>query len=208
VPTKAGEEPKFKDWIDLQPDQGARPATALQWYDFKTVGLRLERDKTEVTLTAVEDKTWPLEERGLFLSADTRLVKADSFMQALGLGLWKTKNFINQIYGNLRSLATRRVSYKVFGGPIMIAKAGFHFAADIYKFIVFLGIIGVNLAVVNFLPIPVLDGGHMVFLIYEKLRGKPMPEQVRFAATMVGVTLILGLMVAVMYLDVTRLIFW
>ena len=50
---------------------------------------------------------------------------------------------------------------------------------DFGEFVFFLGLISINLAVVNFLPIPVLDGGHMVFLIYEKIRGKPASEGVR-----------------------------
>jgi regulator of sigma E protease len=67
--------------------------------------------------------------------------------------------------------------------------------------------ISVNLAVVNFLPIPVLDGGHMVFLIYEGLRGKPASEQVRVAATYVGLLLIGSLMLFVIFMDVRRY-FW
>jgi regulator of sigma E protease len=205
---KVGDDPRMTEWYDLRADQWANVTNSLQTTDYKKVEFRIERDQAEVELTAEEDKDWPLVHRGLLFLADIRLVKAASLGQAFGLGVEKTLNFINQIYGNLRSLARGRISYKVFGGPITIARVAFHFAGDIYKFIVFLGIIGVNLAVVNFLPIPVLDGGHMVFLIYEKLRGKPMPEQVRFAATMVGVTFILGLMAMVLYLDVSRLIFW
>ena len=195
------------DWVDLQSDQWAHVFYALQVDDFKEMSFRLDRDKKEVTLTASADPTWPRGDRGLIFVPDERLVKAETLGQAVGMGLRKTTNFINQIYGNLRSIVTGRLSPKVFGGPIMIAQAAFHFASDIYKFLIFLGIIGVNLAVVNFLPIPVLDGGHMVFLIYEKLRGRPAPERVRVAATMVGVTLILGLMAFVIYLDVKRLLF-
>jgi regulator of sigma E protease len=58
--------------------------------------------------------------------------------------------------------------------------------------------------VVNFLPIPVLDGGHMVFLVYEKLRGKPPSEGVRAVATYLGLAIILCLMVFVFYLDISR----
>ena len=76
---------------------------------------------------------------------------------------------------------------------------------DFADFVFFLGLISINLAVVNFLPIPVLDGGHMVFLIYEKLRGKPASEQVRIASFYVGLLLILSLMCLVIYLDVKRL---
>src|SRR5207248_2822053 len=70
-----------------------------------------------------------------------------------------------------------------------------------------LGMISINLAVINFLPIPVLDGGHMVFLLYERLRGRPAPEQVRYAATFVGLALIGSLMLFVLYLDAKRWLF-
>ena len=74
-------------------------------------------------------------------------------------------------------------------------------------FVMFLGMISINLAVINFLPIPVLDGGHMVFLLYERLRGRPAPEQVRYAATFVGLALIGSLMLFVLYLDAKRWLF-
>jgi regulator of sigma E protease len=67
-----------------------------------------------------------------------------------------------------------------------------------------LGIISINLAVVNFLPIPILDGGHMVFLLYEWVRGKPPPESVRNVATIIGLVLILSLMMFVFYQDAAR----
>ena len=74
-------------------------------------------------------------------------------------------------------------------------------------FILFIGLINVNLAVVNFLPIPILDGGHMVFLLYEKIRGKPAPERMLEIALYIGLAMILSLMAFVIYLDVTRLWF-
>ena len=57
---------------------------------------------------------------------------------------------------------------------------------------------------INFLPIPVLDGGHMVFLIYEKIRGKPASEGVRVGLTYVGLALILGLMIFVIAIDFSK----
>jgi regulator of sigma E protease len=67
--------------------------------------------------------------------------------------------------------------------------------------------ISLNLAVVNFLPIPMLDGGHMVFLIYEKLRGKPASDAVMAAATYLGLAIVLSLMAFVFYLDIKRRFF-
>ena len=74
-------------------------------------------------------------------------------------------------------------------------------------FILFIGLISINLAVVNFLPIPLLDGGHMVFLIYEKVRGKPAPEKLQEYCMWGGVILILLLMAFVTFLDVRKLFF-
>src|SRR5207248_2028957 len=98
-----------------------------------------------------------------------------------------------------------RISTKSLGGPIEIAAQAFSAADDWLSFVLFLAVISINLAVVNFLPIPVLDGGHMVFLVYEKLRGRPPSEAVRAVATYVGLAMILGLMVFVFYQDLMRL---
>ena len=70
----------------------------------------------------------------------------------------------------------------------------------------FLGILSINLAVLNFLPIPPLDGGQMVFLIAEKVRGRPLPESALVAGTYLGLFLVLGLMVFVTFQDIFRLI--
>lgn len=70
-----------------------------------------------------------------------------------------------------------------------------------------MGLISINLAVVNFLPIPILDGGHMVFLIYEKIRGRPASEMFRVVATYIGLAMIGCLMLFVLYLDFRRWIF-
>jgi len=68
--------------------------------------------------------------------------------------------------------------------------------------LLFLGFLSVNLAVLNFLPIPVLDGGHMVFLIWEGVTRRRPSERVLIAATYCGMAFVLGLMVFVIYLDI------
>src|SRR5207237_3629794 len=102
---------------------------------------------------------------------------------------------------------TGRISTDQMGGPLTIGVVAYRIAGvDFWEFLFFLGLISVNLAVINFLPIPVLDGGHFVFLCYEKLRGKPASEGVRVGATYAGLALILCLMVFVLYLDISRLL--
>lgn len=189
-------------WAEVKPDQWARVFFSLQAADFKRVGLRLERDGLEVSLEAREDSSWPSGDPGLLFENDTRLVRADTIADAVRMGVGDTVSFIAQIYQNLEGILTRRVSADQMGGPIMIAKIAYMIAlTDFYQLVRFLGIISVNLAVINFLPIPVLDGGHMVFLIYERLRGRPAPRRVLEAAFYFGLIFIVCLMAAVVYND-------
>ncbi len=196
------------EWVELEPDQWAHVLYMLQEYsDSKEMTFRIEREKQvqDVDLIAQPDVTWPRNERGLLLLPDTRMQQASSFASAVALGMQSTTRSIVQIYMYLRAMMTGRVSAKTLGGPITIANVAYISAGEnFFEFVLFLGIIGVNLAVINFLPIPVLDGGHMVFLVYEKLRGRPASEQVRIAATYVGLMLIVSLMIFVIYLDVKR----
>ncbi len=201
---KIGENVKGS-WRDLENDQWASAFWTLQQMDFKELDLRLERDKIEVTLQAQPDTSWPQPERGLHLMAQIRYQKADSPMQAIVLGMHMTINNIQRIFQNLLAVATGRISGKNFGGPIMIAQFTYRAAGEsIFTFLQLLAIISINLAVINFLPIPVLDGGHMVFLSYELIRGRPASEQFRVIATYAGLFMILSLMAFVVYLDISR----
>jgi regulator of sigma E protease len=209
----AGKDPANPEpgsWLTLEPQQWARVFYFLQTTaDVRKVTLRVERKEQtqEIDLVAREDKDWPLDDRGLLLMQDLRPQRADSFGEAIVMGLKDTKRSILQVYLNLRGMITGRISVvKNLGGPITIARVAYKIAGvDIWEFLFFLGMISINLAVINFLPVPVLDGGHMVFLIYEKLRGKPASEEVRAAATYAGLLLLASLMVFVIYLDVSRL---
>jgi len=164
-------------------------------------------DVIEVTdLEGRPDPKYFLEDRGLRFQPDYRTQTADDIGHALGLGAWRTVRFIKEVYMNLSAILFGRVSPKTLSGPLTIANVSYKFAGeDFWQFLLFLGMISVNLAVVNFLPIPVLDGGHMVFLILEKILGRPVPERVFAFAMYTGLFLILSLMVFVIYLDVSRL---
>jgi regulator of sigma E protease len=198
-------------WVTLEPDQWAWAFHVLQGVEVKKLTLEVERGgaKVELEIAAQPDTTWPQTARGLALARDTRLQKADSLAGAIGLGLKDTWGTILQVYSHLRNLLSGRIAVTNLVGPIMIADTAYRIAGfDVWEFIFFLGMISVNLAVVNFLPIPVLDGGHMVFLIYEKLRGKPASEGVRVGATYVGLLMLVSLMLFVIGLDIFRKLGW
>ena len=91
------------------------------------------------------------------------------------------------------------------GGPVAIAQAAFYQAdRGPAELLIFLAMLSANLAVINFLPIPLLDGGHMVFLLYEGIRGRPANERVVLALHMAGFVFIIGLMLFVIGLDIQR----
>jgi regulator of sigma E protease len=106
-----------------------------------------------------------------------------------------------------RSLAQQRVSPKVLGGPPAIAQMAYHSAASGWTDLIrFLGILSINLAVLNFLPIPPLDGGQMAFLLAEKIRGRPLPDSAVIVGSWMGLILVLTLMVFVIFQDVVRMV--
>ncbi len=150
-----------------------------------------------------EGEQWSLPVRGIKMELLRETKQAQSMGQALGMGVEYTSNSAKDIYLTLRSLFTGRVSPLELSGPIKIASVAYEVAHQGYsELLLFLGFLSVNLAVLNFLPIPVLDGGHMVFLCWEGITRKKPNEQVLAAATYVGMIFVLGLMLFVLYLDI------
>jgi regulator of sigma E protease len=201
---------KTGDWDEIKPYQWAWAEAGFQRSPPFEIELRLNRGggTVEVTVQGKPDPNWPLEERGLIFQDDQRVQKAADVGQAITLGGYATVRFIKSVYLNLYGMVAGRISPKTMSGPLTIATVSYRFAGeDTWQFLLFLGMISVNLAVVNFLPIPVLDGGHMVFLILEKVLGRPVPDRVFTWAMGIGLVLILALMAWVIYQDIRRLVF-
>jgi regulator of sigma E protease len=161
-------------------------------------------DETKTAkLTPVPAKDWFNSQPGWNLEAKSFVQKADSFSEALRWGGKETLDAALLVYRTLHSLVgTGQISIRNISGPwgivtiaLMAAKQG------LGTFLIFLTLISANLAVVNFLPIPVLDGGHIVLLLYEGIRGKPADERVQEILTWIGLILILSLMIFVFGLD-------
>jgi len=205
---------ELKSWRGTQQvfDQWAFAFAMLQERDLHKIQLKVRRtgepNLVELApIVATQDQAWPSPELGLRLISDFVMQKADSIVEAVEFGTNDTIKSIRSMYQNLASLMSGRISTDSLGGPIEIASQTFSAAEDPFALILFLGMISLNLAVVNFLPIPMLDGGHMVFLIYEKLRGKPASDTVMAAATYLGLAIVLSLMAFVFYLDIKRRFF-
>ncbi len=163
----------------------------------------------EPELTPRVNPNWFNPHRGFVFDPlnDTRV--AVSWGEAFQLGVRETWSAAGQVVMFLRALGSRQISAELLGGPGSIAvTAGSAASAGLPQLLLFLTMLSANLAVVNFLPIPVLDGGHMMFLLYEGIRGKPASERVMTILSYAGLFFILGLMIYVIGLDLTRLADW
>ena len=114
--------------------------------------------------------------------------------------VWFTVKFVKQ-------LITAEVSVKMVGGPVFIAReSGRQAQQGAANLFYFMALLSVNLAVLNILPIPVLDGGHLLFLAIERLKGSPLSMRARVIAQQVGIVAILALVLLVTYNDILRVI--
>ncbi|HEV3005915.1 MAG TPA: site-2 protease family protein, partial [Pirellulales bacterium] len=186
---------KKRNWLALFED-------LQKWPRGTKVELTLKEGDRKVTMEPQGVEGWLNPDRGFHFNPVIVLQKAESFSQAVGLGLFETEYSLSLVYRILHKVLTGDVSPKNFGGPVMIAQqAGAAASQGWSPFLIFLGMLSANLAVINFLPIPLLDGGHMVFLAVEGIRRKPANEKVATCLQFAGLFLVLSLMAFVIMLD-------
>jgi len=107
---------------------------------------------------------------------------------------------------SIKKMIMGLISPKNLSGPITIAKVASASAkSGLESYIGFLALLSVSLGVLNLLPIPVLDGGHLLFYTLELLAGRPVPEKIQALGYQVGLFLVLGMMMLALYNDFTRL---
>ncbi len=197
--------------LEFGPDHHSWPLLDRSLQDLP-IGQKIEltwrrggvKHQATLATVAAQDRFDP--QRGLNLKPLLEMRQVDSWGEAFALGLRETKESVWQVIVTLRKLVKGELSVSGFGGPITIAHAAGNAASEgITSLLMFLTFLSANLAVLNFLPIPILDGGHMMFLLYEGIRGKPASERTMMILTYAGLIIILTLMVFVLGLDITRL---
>jgi regulator of sigma E protease len=181
----------------------------------KTLNLEIERDSRLLQITIVPDrKNIPdifgeSREVGLIgiKPSGSTFIKRTTVLQALTDSIVRTGEMCVLTVVSIVKLIQRVIPMDTVGGPILIVQmAGQQASQGVLNFFVFMAIININLGVLNLLPIPILDGGHLVFLGIEAIRKKPLNEKVIAVSQRIGLALLLTLMAVVLYNDVMRLI--
>jgi regulator of sigma E protease len=169
------------------------------------VELRFAHQQT-ILVEPIEAEDWYFADRGLVFAPASFVLQANGLVEAIRLGAEETWSSLTLIVRTLQKLGTGQVSPRGLAGPVGIAQIAYHYASEgLATFLIFLCLLSANLAVLNFIPIPVLDGGHMLFLAYEGIRGKPPSESVVTGLTFAGLIFLLALMIWVTGMDVMRI---
>ena len=181
--------------------------------DGKPVSVSVKRDGKPASFTVTPVRT-PIQQnvvlknvRGVegLANWESETVRVP-FPESIKVGFVYTGRKLKQVVKTLRSLVRGSVSAKHLGGPITIFRASYRYSKlGIMRGLLFLAVISINLAILNILPIPVLDGGWLVFLIIEKIKGSPVSERVMGICQWIGLALLLSLMLFVTWRDLARL---
>lgn len=207
VPADRGREKVEEFKIDAKNNNWAHAFWLMQ-SGFRTRKVTLTVKGSDGNPRDVEISPQPVDDwylpttRGINLETLMFLVQEKELPAAARKGASYAFNSMEDIFLTLRGLFTGGIAASALSGPISIATAAYQFAdMGLPDFVLFLGVISINLAVINFLPIPVLDGGHMVFLLWEGIARRKPSEKVVATATYFGLVLVLSLMVFVIFLD-------
>ena len=180
----------------------------------KPLQLEIARGGARQTVTVVprpehlvpEDTTTPMIGR-IGVAPKTRFLSEPlSLVGAVKAGAGASISAAGTIFRTLRGLLNGRVASNQVGGPILIGQMAAQEArAGIEPLLAFIALISINLAVINLLPIPVLDGGAFLFLLVEGIIRRPLPARVREVLSMAGLAIVVLLMVFAMKNDIFRL---
>ena len=212
LPAKAAgilEGDKLLKIDDTEIEQWTDVSKALQASGGEEVVVTLERDKQVETVSVVPQLTEGVDAQGNpaqgYVLGVTCKISHNPFMAVMD-GAQSTWNMTKMMFSALGQLFTGKAGVDELSGPVgminMVSQTteyGFWY----YGFLT--ALICVNLAIINLLPLPALDGGRIIFVIYTMITGKTVSEKVEGAIHMVGMVLLLALMVFVTMNDITRI---
>lgn len=181
----------------------------------QSVRLQVERDGQVIDVSMTLAERGEGAERRGYLGAGVasgewpaEMLRNVSFgpLEAVGEGLRRTWTMSVLTLDSLKKMLFGELSVKNLSGPITIAKvAGASAQSGVGDFLNFLAYLSISLGVLNLLPIPVLDGGHLLFYLVEWVRGRPLSERVQGWGVQIGISLVVGVMLLALVNDLGRL---
>jgi regulator of sigma E protease len=197
---------KIENWFDIQRELSIAKAGSPVPVDFTTATgqghKELQLNEDQIAQVAGIRRGCELLLREYMIDR-----KARNPAQAISWGVTETRDFILQFYLTLRRMFGGSVSPDQLMGPVGIFVNGTRVASKGWDWLVwFLSMISANLAVVNFLPIPIVDGGLFTFLLLEKIQGRPLSPRTQAIAQYVGLAFLAGVFLFVTYHDILRFI--
>ncbi len=188
----------FIDYIKTRPDQ---PVAVSVLRAGQLTNL------TVIPASQLNDEGQAIGRIGVALSSDIPTVTIEhGVFESLWLGITRTVDTSWFSIKMMGRMITGDVSLKNISGPVTIADyAGQTARVGFASYIAFLALVSISIGILNLLPIPMLDGGHLMFYIIEMIRGKPAPEAWLMTSQRVGVALLGGLMTLAIFNDLTRL---
>jgi regulator of sigma E protease len=192
-----------------------------QWVDHvranpgKDIALTVQRGDAEQSLkirpATVESAQGAIGKIGAAVRVPPNLLDANQVTYRLGVfpalaaAVGKTWEYSTMTLKMIGRMIVGKASVDNLSGPISIAQyAGQSASMGWVQFLKFLAIVSVSLGVLNLLPIPVLDGGHLLFYVLEAVRGKPIPEGMQIIFQNIGIVILFSLMIFSFYLDIMR----
>ncbi|MEW6991272.1 sigma E protease regulator RseP [Colwelliaceae bacterium 6441] len=188
---------------------------SIKQFPQQTVEITVERAGKIITVKAIPDG---IERNGKRIGYLGLASKSDPYPKeyqfelsygpigAINESLDKTWQLVTLSFSMIGKLITGDVSVKNLSGPIAIAQgAGDHAGYGFVYFLGFLALISINLGIINILPVPVLDGGHLVYYLIELFTGRPVPEKIQEIGFKFGTLALLGLMSIALFNDLSRL---
>lgn len=195
----------WQEWVDLVRRSAGQKLQLTYLRDGKTLQTFIRPDSEmqggvlsgRVGLGAATDKVW---------DKAVRFRYYPSVAEAFGMAWRKTTGYVTLTLKFFGRLLGGQASLQHVSGPLTIADvAGKSASMGWQPYVEFLALVSVSLGMMNLLPVPVLDGGHLVFYSIEWLRGKPLSESIQTAGLRVGLALMMMLMILAFFNDITRL---
>ena len=195
----------WMDWVDYVRD---RPAVPIE--------MDLLRDGQPITLTIVPASVTDADKKTIGrVGLSVKMPEMPAHMlrhfdrgpvESLIASVDRTGEMVFFTLNSMKKMVMGLISPKNLSGPITIAKVASASAkSGLESFVSFLALLSVSLGVLNLLPVPVLDGGHLLYYTIEWIVGRPVPEKIQMFGYQVGLFLVLGIMMLALYNDLSRL---